>query len=135
MSSKRSSKGTAILLDIASVYTVIPAVDSIKGPPQKPETVDTSSLNSLIGRENTPTGYSQGGVASGSLFFDPSNIVHLALLTLLGAPSLQFWSIIWPDTTSWSFTGTLTDFASVTARVGEFLKTNFEIQLTGTVAF
>jgi hypothetical protein len=130
---KYSSKGTKLQLSIATVFTDIPCIDSLQLPQVKPSTVDTTALDSGVGNEHKPTGYSDGGMSTGSLFIDPANTVHKALLSLLGAPVISSWKAILPDTgaTIWTFSGTLTEFGAVTAKVGEFLKCNFEITLDG----
>jgi hypothetical protein len=134
---KYSSKGLKLQISIASVFTDIPCIDSIQLPQVKPQTTETTALDSGVGNEHKPTGYSDGGMCTGSLFIDPGNVVHKALLALLIAPAISSFKAILPDValTTWPFSGTLTDFGAVTGKVGEFLKTNFEITLDGIVAY
>jgi hypothetical protein len=137
MAVKYTSKGTSLKLSISAVYTVVPCIDSLNAPPVKPQTTDTTALDSAVGMEHKPTGYSDGGTCTGSAFTDPQDTVHKALLALLAAPVISLWRITWSDTgvTVWSFSGTLTDFGGFSAKVGEFLKTNFEITLDGIVTY
>ncbi len=137
MAVKYSGKGTQLQLSISAVYTTIPCIDSINSPPTKPQTVDTTALDTGVGMEHRPTGYADGGMCTGSAFVDPQDTTQKALLALLAAPVISSWKIIWSDVgvTAWPFSGTLTDWGGYTAKVGEFLKTNFEITLNGIVTY
>ncbi len=137
MAVKFSSKGTLLKLSIANSFTTIPCVDTINAPAMKPQVTDTTALDSAAGMEHKPTGYVDGSTCSGSAFVDPADTVHKALLTVLAAPALKSWEIIWSDsgTTTWPWSGTLTDWGGYTAKVGEFVKTNFEITLDGIVTY
>ncbi|MDE2426781.1 MAG: hypothetical protein KGO96_12840 [Elusimicrobia bacterium] len=131
---KYTSKGAAILLSIASVFTAIAQCDSINAPDAKVETVDTTALDSSVGKEKAPTGYTDSGECSGSCFFDPAGTTHKAMTAFLAAPSTSSWKITYTDgvPTSWAFSAIVTKFTPKMA-MGQFLKADFAMDVTGVV--
>lgn len=129
---KIASKGTALQLSIASVFTTIVQVMEITGPGAKPETFDATALDSGVGREKKPTGYADGGTVTFSLFFDPVAATHQALTDLITAPVVSSWKVIWSDaaSTEWPFSGTLSGFEP-NAALEDGLKADGEITLDG----
>ncbi len=132
---KVTSKGATFYTSISNVATAVGAVDTINAPDAEVEDVDITALDSGVGREHSPSGYTEGGQCTGSLFFDPANATHKAMTALLAAPSLQTgWKIVWSDagSTAWTFTGILKKFTPKAA-VGDFLKADWAVQLSGLV--
>lgn len=130
---KIACKGDKLQLSIASVFTDIPQTKSIKGPAPKPQVADATALDSGVGFEKKPTGHSDGGTVSVSMFLDPANTVHKALLALAGAPAVSAWKRIFSDSgaTVWPFSGVLTGVPAPSADVNGLLMADFEITLDG----
>lgn len=131
-----ASKGTAIQLSIASVYTTISQTISIDAPSVEVQTFNATALDSGVGMPKKPTGYVDGGTANGSGFFDPVLAVHQALTDLLTTPAVALWKILWSDaaTTAWTFSGILKTFQPK-ADIGDGLKYDFSIELDGMVSY
>lgn len=129
---KIASKGTALQLSIASVYTTITQVEGLQGPGMKPQTFDATALDSGVGMEFKPTGYTDGGELTGNLFFDPVAATHQALTDLVTTPAVASWKTLWSDgaTTAWPFTGVLNNF-DPSASKNDGLKAAFGIKLDG----
>jgi len=138
MSIKYTSKGTALQKSISSVFTVIAALDTINYPDETVETVDISDLGSGVGKVKGATGYTDGGQASGSGFYDPADTGHKSLNASLAAPptAADQWKINNPDAgpTAVTFSGWLTKFTPK-ASVGSFLKFDWQIDLTGVATY
>lgn len=130
---KIATKGDKLQLSIASVYTDIPQVKSIKGPGPKVQFQDTTALDSTVGMEKDVTGHTDGGTVSVSMFFDPANSVHKALLAIATTPAVSSWKRIFSDgaTTTWPFSGICTSPPNPAADVNGILMADFEITLDG----
>lgn len=133
---KIASKGTALKLSVASVYTTVGALDSIDAPDVEVQTFDATALDSGVGMETKPTGFVKGGTASGSGFFDPVLAMHQALTDLITTPAVALWKIVWSDSasTEWPFSGVLTKFQPKAA-IGDGLKFDWSIILDGMVSY
>lgn len=133
---KNKSKGTALQLEIATVFTTIAGVTSLDGPDPEVKTFDATSLDGGVGEEVEPTGYVKGGNVSGKLFFDPVAATLQALTDLLLAPAVVNWKILWSDaaTTAWPFAGILKKVKPA-AEISNGLLADFEIELDGLVAY
>lgn len=134
MSSKYTSKGGVLKLSITAVFTAIAATDSIDGPDPDVEVVDTTTLDGAVGKTKGVTGYTDSGTAGGSCFFDPADTTHKAITAFLSAPASSSWELIFPDVapTTWSWSAYVTKFKP-TLKVGEFLKADFSMAITGLV--
>ena len=133
---KISSKGTAIQLEIATVYTTIAGVTEISGPSAEVGTMDVTDLASGVGREKDVTGHTDGGVVTYAGFFDPVAATLQAMTDLLAAPAVVDWKIIWPDAanTEWPFEGILTK-CEPSAALDEPLRFSAETMLDGLVSY
>ncbi len=132
---KYTSKGAVFFTSISNVATAVGAVDSIDGPDPEVEDMEITALDSAAGKEHGVTGYVEPGTVSGSLFFDPANATHKAMTALIAAPVLATgFKITWSDVavTAWTFSGIMKKFKP-SAKVGEFLKADFTVQLSGLV--
>jgi len=136
MATKISSKGLALQLSIATVFTSIAALDTINAPAPKVQTVDTTCLDTPIGMEHKPTGWVDGGACSGSGFLDPVEATLKALTALITTPAVASWKVKWPDAanTVWPFNGVLDELAPA-GKVGDFVRFNFNITLDGIVTY
>lgn len=131
------SKGTKLQQSIASTYVTVAQVIELKLPTQKTETYENDTLdNESDGIPNSPTGRTDGGEVSGSLFLDPSLAGHQALFALLSTPVKTAWKIVFCDTgaTAMSFTGAGFSLGG-TVSLKEGLKADFNIKLDGLATF
>lgn len=137
MSTRIATKGDKIQLSIASVYTDIPGMKSIRGPSPRVQSFDGTALDSGVGMEHKVTGYTDGGTVSCTLFFDPANSVHKALLAIATTPAISAWKRIFSDsgTTTWPFNGICTSPPAPSADVNGALMADFEITLDGIVTY
>ena len=131
------TKGDKLQLSIASVYTDIPQVISIRGPAPRVQFQDTTALDSSVGMEKDVTGHTDGGTVSVSMFFDPANSVHKALLAIATTPAVSSWKRIFGDgaSTTWPFSGICTSPPNPSADVNNILRADFEITLDGIVTY
>jgi len=131
-------KGTVLKQTISNVLTAVAQVISLDLPDMESETFENDTLdNSSAGIPHTPTGRSEGGKASGELFFDPALTGHkTSLLGLLTTPATCVWVIVFADTghTTWTFTGAGFSFGG-TVSLKEGLKGKFSIKLSGLPTF
>lgn len=133
---KIASKGTALQLSIATVFTTIAGVTEISGPDAEVQTFDATALDGGAGREHEPTGYVEGGTVSWSMFFDPVAATLQALTDLITTPAVASWKLKWSDsaTTEWPFSGILTK-CTPSASLDDGLKADGELKLDGIVSY
>lgn len=130
-------KGTALKQSIASVYTSVAQIIEFKLPSMKSETYEADTLdNTDAGIPYDPTGRTEGGELSGSLFLDPKLAGHKSLLALMTTPASQAWKIVFADAsaTEWSFTGAGFGLGG-TVSLKDGLKADFSIKLSGLPTF
>lgn len=134
---KWASKGTAVQLSIASVYTTIAQLDSIDGPNAEVQNYDGTALDSGVGMEFYPTGYTNGGTLNFGGFFDPVGVTLQALTDLASAPVVSLWKLIFSDTsaTTWAFSGILQNVPKPVAAIGDGLRFDASVKLSGLVAY
>jgi hypothetical protein len=85
---RTKSKGTILKLTVASVLTPVPGIIDVKWSGAKSISIGCETLdNSAAGIPYDPTGSSEPGVISGTLYFDPADAVHLAMDTLVRTPA------------------------------------------------
>lgn len=87
MASKTRSKGTALLMSIASVYTAVPQIITLDKSGEKGETFDGRTLDGSAGLPKLSTGFVEPPVISGEMFFDSANTVHIAMKAVMRTPA------------------------------------------------
>jgi hypothetical protein len=85
MANKIKSKGTTLLMSIASVYTAIPQLKSLSISGEKSETFDANTLDGTAFKTKHPTGYVEPCTISADVFYDPQNAVHAAFIALVAS--------------------------------------------------
>lgn len=86
MANKVKSKGTALLMEIASVYTAIPSLKSVSITGIQSETWEYKVLGGSAAIEHSPTGYVKVATINAEIFRDPDDTVHAAILAKCYAP-------------------------------------------------
>src|SRR3569623_1409303 len=83
---------------ISSVLTTVAMVLYFDAPAPVPQTYDATALDTEgAGRPQEPTGYADCGKVSGTVLFNPQNVTHKYLLTLLANPAVVPWNLIFSD--------------------------------------
>lgn len=133
MATKVKSKGTALLMEIASVYTAIPLLKSISISGAKSQTYNSTTLDGVVYETNDPTGYTTAPVISADGFRDPDDTVQAAFIAKLAAPVATNFKVTYVDNTPLSevYSGTGFGF-DTTAAMSEGLSCSYEIQTSGT---
>lgn len=140
---KIPSKGTALKVDIATVYTTVAQVISLNGPDAEVQTFNGTSLDGGVGMPKIPTGYVDGGTVSGELFFDPVAATHQQLtdditnpIRSSGAELDRGYKLVWPDSaaTEWAFDGVVKRFGP-SATLQDGLKASFAVEVNGIVTY
>lgn len=130
-------KGSRLQASIDGVLTDVAKIVNIDAPAPEPQMYDATALDTEgAGRPQEPTGYADCGKVSGSLLFNPQNVSHKYLLTLLANPQVIGWNLIFVDdsNTEWPFDGTLTKCAPKLV-MDDCVKADFEITLHGLPAY
>lgn len=129
------SKGTKFQHEISTVLTDVAQVISLDGPDAEVETFEADHLgNAAAGVPMKPTGRTQGGSVSYELFFDPALAGHQDLTDQLVTPAVTSWAIVFSDTTSWPFDGTLKSLTPA-VDLADGLKASGEVELDGLVDY
>lgn len=133
MATKVKSKGTALLMEIASVYTAIPMLKSISISGAKSETYVSRTLDGTVYETNDPTGYTTAPTISAEGFRDPDDTVQAAFIAKLAAPVATNFKVTYVDTSPLSeiYSGTGFGF-DTTVAMADGLSCNYEIQTSGT---
>jgi len=89
MATKMKSKGTALFVSLASVYTAIPELEKIDRTGSKTETYEARPLDigaSAYGTQHIQNGYTTPPKITAEGWYDAVNTVHAALLALATVP-------------------------------------------------
>ena len=93
---KIKCKGTALQLDISTVYTAVAQLISHTPPPLETTEYDSTTLDtSGAGRESELTGYADGGEFAAEIFWDPELAVHAAITDAITTPAETNWKTIY----------------------------------------
>lgn len=129
------SKGSKIQHEISETLTDVAQVISIDGPDAEVETFEADYLgNTSPGIPMKPTGRVSGGSVSFEMFFDPTLAGHQDLTDQLLTPAVTNWAIVFSDTTSWPFAGTLKSLTPA-VDLADGLKASGEVELDGLVTY
>lgn len=134
---KVKCKGTALKQQISAAYVAVAQIISLELPNMETETYEADTLdNADAGIPYEPTGRTEGGSASGELFYDPALAGHKNLLALITTPQAESWQILFADTgaSTWTFSGAGFSFGGTVA-LNDGLKANFSIKLSGIPTF
>lgn len=136
--SKIRTKGTALKMEIGTVFTAIAQVISLDGPEADAQTTEVDTLdNATAGIPYMSTGRTEPGEISGELFFDPVLAGHRALTDLLTTPAEQHYKLVFADalSTEWPFTGAGLKGPGPKVALGDGLKASFSVKLADLVTY
>ena len=77
---KVPSKGTQLLMEIATVWTPIARIMNIDDSGGETQYYESTALDSENVEDGEPTGMATPGEWSGELWYDPANAGHMALI-------------------------------------------------------
>jgi len=134
MPNKVQSKGTALLMEISSVYTAFPQITSLSISGEKAETVDTTTLDGGAMKTKANTGYVDNAAISGECMYDPDDTVHVAFIAKVRAAGTNNFKITYADATPLSeiYAGLGMGFDR-SASPADMLRGSFTIETSGAV--
>jgi len=135
---KLKSKGTALAVSVAEVYTAISQIIDMDKDDMESETFEADTTdNSDSGIPYLPTGRSEGGSLSGNLFLDPALAIHKTLLGFLETPAVQSYQLTFADTagTVWTFDGAGFALAGPKVVLSDGVKSGFKIKISKLPTF
>lgn len=135
MATKIRSKGTALLMEISSVYTAIPLLKSISISGAKSITYPSTTLDGEVYETHDGTGFTSAPVISAEGFRDPDDTVQAAFISKLAVspPVATNFKVTYVDATPLSeiYSGTGYGF-NTTVAMSDGLACSYEIQTSGT---
>lgn len=130
------SKGTAIALKVATVFTAIAQVISMDKDDMSNETYEADTLdNAAAGIPYKPTGRTEGGNFSFELFLDPALTIHKNILATLTTPVKTQWQLTFSDATPtiWTWDAAGLSVAGPKVALKEGVKASVKMKLDGMV--
>lgn len=132
MANKVKSKGTALLMEIASVYTAIPQLKQVSITGIASETWDSTTLDGTAAKTYDPTGYVETATINAEIFRDPDDAVHTAFLAKCYAPAATNFKVTYADATPLSEIYSGVGFSMDTTAVpGDGLSSSLSIKTSG----
>lgn len=98
MATKVRSKGTALLMSIASVYTAVPNCKNIALAGEKSLSYDSTVLGGGTFKTKNATGFADPCTITADIFRDPADTVHAALKALIATPVDTNFKVTYADT-------------------------------------
>ena len=95
---KIACKGTALQLEVASVYTAVAQLISLDLPDHEVLNYDSTTLDGGTGKSYDPTEYVEGGSFSGEIFYDPALAIHKSWITKITTPAKANLKVVYSDT-------------------------------------
>lgn len=133
MANKVPSKGTALLMEIAAVYTAIPQLKSVSIAGEASETYDSTTLDGGVHKTHDPTGYTETPSITAEVFRDPDDTVQVAFKALLAAPVATNFRVTYADATPLSETYSGVGFGfDTSAAPADGLSATLTIKTSGT---
>jgi hypothetical protein len=96
---KVKSKGTALLMEISSVYTAFTGLKQLSVTGIQSETWEYKVLDGAAAIAHSQTGYVQVATINFDLFRDPDDAVHQAFLAKCYAPADNNFKVTYADAT------------------------------------
>lgn len=91
---KVKCKGTALQLDIASVFTAVSQLISVTPPSKGTLEYDSTTLDTTTYKESELTGYAEAGDLAAEYFYDPELAVQAAIEAAIDTPAETNWKVI-----------------------------------------
>ncbi len=88
--------GTELRIDIATVFTAVPWVQSVSGPDETFDTIDVTTHTSTGGYREFITGLADGGELTCTINWHDDEATHTALQDAQTARELTAFQLFWP---------------------------------------
>lgn len=132
MAAKVKSKGTALLMEIASVYTAVTGLKSLSVTGLQSETWEYKVLDGAAGIAHSQTGYHAAAVINAEIFRDPDDAVHAAILAKVLAPADNNFKVTYADATPLSEVYAVVGYGmDTTASPSDGLSASISLQSSG----
>jgi hypothetical protein len=125
----QSGFGAAIKLSTTALAGLL----TLEGPELERGTVETTNMATTGAKTYRYEILYDGGTVSGTAEFDPQETTHQAWLALLTGGTSGSFLVVFPDTTTYGFTGLLTKFSPGGMEEDENLSFDFEIKVSGEI--
>ena len=135
MATKIRSKGTALLMEIASVYTAIPLLKSISISGAKANTFPSTTLDGAVYETHDGTGFTSAPTISAEGFRDPDDTVQLAFIAKLAVspPVATNFKVTYVDATPLSEIYSCVGYGfDTTVAMSDGLACSYSLQTSGT---
>lgn len=93
------SKGTSLLMEIASVYTAVPNLKSVSLSGEASRTFPVELLDGSTFLRNVADGYSTPCTISADVYYDPDDTVHIAFIAKIATPVDTNFKVTYADAT------------------------------------
>jgi predicted secreted protein len=127
--------GTELRIDIATVMTVVPWVQSITGPDETFDVIDVTTHSSVGGYREFITGLADGGELTCTINWHDDEAAHAALQDALTNRELTAFQLFWPgyDTLNLAdFNGYVTGLTRASPTDAQITR-DLTIKITGPV--
>jgi predicted secreted protein len=127
--------GTELRISIASVFTVVPWVQSMTGPDETYDVIDVTTHSSVGGYREFITGLADGGELTATLNWHDDEAAHAALQDALTSRELTSFQLWWPgyDTLNLAdFDGYVTGLSRSSPMDAQITR-DLKIKITGPV--
>jgi len=132
MANKVKSKGTALLMEISSVYTAITGLKQVSITGIQSETYEYKVLDGAAAIAHSQTGYVQVATINAEIFRDPDDTVHQAFLAKCYTPVDTNFKVTYADATPLSEIYNGVGFGmDTTAAPSDGLTSSLTIQTSG----
>lgn len=126
-------KGTVLSHTVGTSLTAIAQITDFEESGSEQLTFDSTTLDGSVYKTYAPTGYSEPGELSGTLFYDPALAGHQNITDQIDTPATNAGQVSFANaaTTTKAFTAVGHAFGYAVA-MDDGLKGNFKVQLTGS---
>ena len=134
--SKVKSKGIILSHTVGTSLAALAQIIGFEESGAESETFDSTTLDGSVFKSYDPTGYSEPGEVTGTLFYDPALAGHQNITDIIASPATNAMSVTFPDaaTTTKAFTAAGHAFGYA-AEMNNGLVGTFKQKLTGDPGF
>ncbi|WP_013627815.1 phage tail tube protein [Rubinisphaera brasiliensis] len=127
-------EGTILKVDVSDTLTAIANVINVSGPDSSVPEVENTTI-SANSKQYRPGKIPEAGTIDCSIYFDPADSGHQALLTLAKTPATVSWQVTWSDGSTLDWEGFLTSISFSGMEDESDLMADFSVRITGQIAF
>lgn len=137
MATKYRAIGSKLQVEIASVYTDVPSVFTLKPPAGNVDEIDVTTLDSNSSYKEFLPSWKDAGECTVGILFDPANSVHTEIRTIHANQTTVNWKVILPGSPggTWSFAGFIKQFEFGDLTPDGRVELNFSVRVSGAPTF